>query len=213
MLSDLGRYNDSEAALSSIGHNDANQSSIAAGIDRVRAESLLDRQQFRQAYDLALRAAKANPTPEIERVLVLSEDSLGQKAKARDDARKLVAEAERLSHQNGNSRLIADADLTLATVLADTSPAEAHTLAQSALDFYSRNNLEDSQWRADYLLASIAAHQKDPTAAQAFAKKALDILGELEHTWPSQDFNSYRSRPDTRKAIRDLNALLPPRKA
>jgi hypothetical protein len=184
---------------------------IAAGIDHTRAQMRLSQERFDEAYSITLRMSRSiadlppDAVLEIERIQALSENGLRHTEKAKIDLDRLLRQAQ----SESDRQLAAEVSLTQAIVLERSDPAHARASANAALDHYSHTGQRLSQWVACYELARIAGLQKDSAGEHAYAKQALDILGGIEQTWGSPIFDSYSSRPDIHRALRELKAVTP----
>jgi serine/threonine protein kinase/Tfp pilus assembly protein PilF len=206
----LGRYDEAEAMLRSIPPERAKPTDVASGIDLVRAEMHLSQLRFREAYDIAARAVRtfsdlpANKVLRFRRVEVVAEAELGRAKDAQFDAEQLLA----LAHSDGDADSIAIADLTQALVFVRAQlPNQAGPLAESARSQFSTTGQAESEWLSLLMLSETSEGQKDSRSTIENAKRSLDILNKIEHTWTSPVFDQYASRPDIRIALRQLSKL------
>jgi hypothetical protein len=81
------------------------------------------------------------------------------------------------------------------------------SLAKGAQAYFASSGKQDSEWRADLCLARSYSRAGDAANAASFRKKALDTLGEFQHTWSNADQQAFAARPDVRAARLELTAL------
>jgi len=206
----LGRYSESEAMLRSIPVADAKRADIAVGIDGTLAEMRLSQERFAEAYRIASDAIhKFGDMPydrllEFQWVEIQSENALGRTEVAKESAQKMLAAAE----NQGDRELIAEAQLAEAVVNTRSAPSDSAVSAEAAKSYFSQSGRKLSKWTACYIRALIAGNQKDAQLQHENAQQALDILSGIEQTWGSPVFNTYSSRPDIHRALRELKTVI-----
>jgi hypothetical protein len=93
--------------------------------------------------------------------------------------------------------------------LAAGSPREATPLAETARQFFSGSQQKESEWRSLLYLAEASGDSGDAVSAAKYAKKALDILSDLENNWGNRAYQLYVGRPDIQLARQELSKLAP----
>ena len=86
-------------------------------------------------------------------------------------------------------------------------PDQALPLAQAANRYFSSKGEKESEWLSLYYIAKASKAAGDVTGSSTNAKKALDILDELEHTWSPPTYHQYITRPDHQLALRELTSF------
>ncbi len=207
-LASLGRYSEARRLLDSLTHNEKIQNAVLlAGI---QAAALLNQNRFADAMRVAeagLRKTSAlTPVESIElRIdLGIAQAELGAAQQARQSCQLALAAAQRQSNPSN----VAEASVCAARAsLAAKSPAEARSLAESALQFFASSQQMSSEWQSLLILAKSCSKSGDASSAATYAKKALDIFNNLENNWGSTTYKLYLTRPDATQARRELRQL------
>jgi tetratricopeptide (TPR) repeat protein len=209
----LGRYGEAEDMMRSIPADVAIRSDIASGIDVARAEMLLSERRFADALNTSRHAlGKFTDMPphkiaDLEHVEILAEAELGYTKQAQTDAQGLLA----LGRKASDEELIAEAGTVQAIVdLRAHLPDQARSAAEAANRYYSSKGEEESLWRSLLYVAKACKASGDVMSSSTNAKKALDILSQLEQNWSPAIYRQYAIRPDNHNAFQELTKLSKP---
>jgi hypothetical protein len=126
---------------------------------------------------------------------------LGESRSASDDVSELTKWAE----EGGDEQTANDIKLVQAENYRKTgSPQAAEPLVESARHYFSNSGKKESEWLSLLELARVLRSLGKIQESKVSAQLALDILWELEHTWPAADYRSYSARPDNKAALLEL---------
>jgi hypothetical protein len=132
-----------------------------------------------------------------------AEVNSGQLKKASDDISELAAWAQK----EGDEEAATNIKLIQAEIYRKAfSPQSAEPLVDSARRYYASFGKKESEWLSLLEQARVYRSLGKTQECQASAERALAILLELEHTWPSPDYRSYITRPDNKSAQKELIA-------
>lgn len=203
----LGRYSEAETMLARASSGPDHRMDLARSIAAIRARMELSRERFHDAIAVSRRAREAYTgfTPDQMIDLQISEAAaearLGNIDRAEQETEHLLAFAT----NTGRPALVAEAQLVGAEIyLWLRSPQKAIELAGVANQYASSKGLKESQWLNLSVLAGAHKQLGDNSASESNAKKAIDILNNLEQSWGSSVFHLYSTRPDHKSALRDL---------
>jgi serine/threonine protein kinase len=206
----LGRYGEAEEMLSAIPAEDKKRIDIASALDLTEAQMRLSQRRYSEALSISRRALNTfaelpmAKIADFESVESLVEAELGQSKQAQNDAQQLLA----LAHKQSDEGLIAEAQMTLAVVnLQSHLPEQALAMAAAANAYFSSKGEKESEWLSLFYMAKAYKATGDITSSSTNAKKALDIIGEIEHAWNPPAFYQYSTRPDNQLAVRELIIL------
>ena len=207
----LGRYSEARQMIDSIPPEKRKLPTNAVLLDYVSAGMALSQRRFKEALDLAqhaLRAAAPSTPAEIMELQILSgfaQAESGALKQAQQNCKAALDAAQR----GGDRYLSAEAGLCAArSYIAAGSPREAMPLADAALQFFSSSQQKESEWRSLLFLAEASRDSGDAASAEKYAKKALDILSNLENNWGNSTYQVYVSRPDVQLARQELSKLV-----
>ena len=110
----------------------------------------------------------------------------------------------------GDPRLIANAQLALAEVQLSTGDA-SNGLASvlQAQKTLARLGNRHSEWRAWLIAAQASRRQQDEAKAAEYSAHAAELLKSMERILGANEYGNYLSRPDVRRARKQLDELLP----
>ena len=206
----LGRYREAEAALSSISHEEAKKSDIAAAIDRIRASMLLTQLRFDKARVLANHARQtykdltSSDLMDLGYIIIVADLETGRVREAESESQALT----QLAHSE-RGELGAEANYLRALLdLRENSPARALQEAEAAQEYFTNKHQGESAWKSQACIAKAEQQSGNRAAAVLSAKKALDMLQSLQQNWNSASFEQYRARPDIQTALSQLQQLI-----
>lgn len=184
---------------------------LAPALDIFSAEMELSRRNLARAREHVLRTTGVGQSEDKEAVIE-SKRLLGLvtvlSGENRDEGVRLCKESSDLAVATNHPRLISRSQLSLAEVmLASGNPEQARETALQAYATYSRAKQLDSEWRALLLLARASELLGDATKKQEYVLKAKDVLSNLAHSWASEFYKSYSTRPDIAASIKLLGKL------
>lgn len=117
--------------------------------------------------------------------------------------------AVRWARQSEDQRLLAEALLAAAQVrLAGRDAAPALAAAQQAQAIFARLNNPEAEWRACLIAARAAALTNDQAQAYQAALHAEADRTRLQQKWDAPAYQSYLTRPDIQRQLRQLETLL-----
>ncbi len=124
-------------------------------------------------------------------------------------ARQLCLESVKEARNLTDQRLLADSLLALSQIDAlNANWAESVSGATEARELYSRQERPESEWRAWLILARARQAIGTPLEAKQSALAASEKLKYLLQQWGDTSYNRYRTRPDIRLQLAQLDALL-----
>ena len=212
VLWELGRYAEAGQMIDSIPPENRKLPANAALVEYVSAGMSLSQRRFKESLGLAQHALKAGvaSTPaEVMELQILSgfaQAELGALNQAQQSCQAALDSAQR----RGDRYMSAEAGLCAArSYLAAGSPREATPLAETARQFFSGSQQKESEWRSLLYLAEASGDSGDAVSAAKYAKKALDILSDLENNWGNRAYQLYVGRPDIQLARQELSKLAP----
>jgi serine/threonine protein kinase/Tfp pilus assembly protein PilF len=123
--------------------------------------------------------------------------------------KQVAAQALGMAKERNDPAQLAQAQLVLAeaALLAGDRLAASSNAKQAAETFGSLEQ-QESQWRALLIAAQALENTGDKNMAREYAMRAKDTLAKLEQRWGSENFNSYRRRPDVQRLQKQLDQLL-----
>jgi serine/threonine protein kinase/predicted negative regulator of RcsB-dependent stress response len=202
----LGRYPESAVMLRLASVNPL----LLTGVGQQSVESLLSRQKYKSSLDLAHQVIDKNPDMPADSKQKLEKD-----------------EAIAQSHLDMNKQALAGLGTSIAPNPPNANPADsaqdkliaaeiylrmgmthqAHDAALAALGYFASAEQWDSELRSACLAAAAAQALKDEASYQSSAKKIVDILTELRHTWGPESFQTYLARPDIRALTQHIPGI------
>jgi tetratricopeptide (TPR) repeat protein len=193
-LFQIGHYNESDSALDSLSATPERQAEAADE----RFNSLVTRQQFKQAQNVADFALQKYPGMDSDTKSELKWDELvahSHLTKGKEAIHALQAYAALLPADDPAD--VWDRKLTIADAeLAAEQPNEARQLAIAANDYFAGSARPESQLRSALIAAAAANQLGDQSGSQTYRNKAVDILTGLKQTWGPDPLQSYLTRPD-----------------
>ena len=207
----LGRDREADEALSSISHEAAAKSDIAAGIDRIRASMLLTQLRFDKARAIASHARRtykdlaSSDLMDLGDIVFTAELGTGQVSDARSESQALL----QLAHRDGRAELVALSNYLLALFdLRANAPSQALQEAEAAQAYFADKQKKESSWRSQVILAKAEQEIGNHAGAAQSAKKALDMLQDLQQNWDSLSVQHYQGRLDIQDTVRQLQQLI-----
>lgn len=206
----LGRYSEAEEMLASLPTQTATRSDIASSSELIRAQMRLSERRFRDALDLSRDAlTRFHNIPlgqiaDLRQVEIMSEVELGRTKEAQKDALQFAA----LGREQSDEALIAESNMTMAVVdLHARLLDQSLMMAEVANEYFSSKGQRESEWLCSFYAAEAYKGLGNVTNSSIDAKKALDILRELEQTWSPPTYRQYVARPDYQVIFRELYRL------
>jgi tetratricopeptide (TPR) repeat protein/tRNA A-37 threonylcarbamoyl transferase component Bud32 len=204
----LGQYSEAVGMLATIPAAAKSHSGFARALEANRARMELSREHFHDALTISREARQkftdisAEDMADFEIAESIAEVHLGSS----DDAKKRVEELVASAVRTGRPGLIAQAHLAAAEVyLRSHLPKMAIPMAEAANQYAASKGLRESEWVSLSYLVDAYKQSGDDLASKANAKKAIDILHDLEKSWGSSVFQLYAARPDHKSALAALN--------
>lgn len=203
ILIKLGRFGDAEALLAPSGRFE----SLKLWTGKVRSDKFLAQANYPGVVALTTSMLKSYPDmnadnkQEFQLQRAVAEAHLHSSAHALDDLRNSYPSDASSNGPDPPEFALQAAEVELLT--GDAQQARKHAI--KAEQYFASGAQLDSDLRANLLAASASKALNDSAAYSHFAKKSVDILVSLEHTWGPQAFRTYLSRPD----LRALTRLLP----
>jgi serine/threonine protein kinase len=198
----LGRYSDSDALLQPTPPNDV----LGATMSEIRIESLLSREEYKQALSYSDAAVSRYPKMSSAARQEIAWDRAIAEAHLKM-TNQALAEIEELKRQQPDNpaeaaqRRMETAEISLKAGLSQ----QAHDEAARAAEYFAGAGQLSSELKSVCLAAAAAQDLKDPTEFNLNSKKAVDIVTQIQQTWNPQFSQTYLSRPD----IRTLLARIP----
>jgi len=194
----LGRYSDSDALLQGTPPNDV----LGATMSEIRTESLLSREEYKQALSYSDAAISRYPKmssavrQEIEWNRAIAEAHLKM-------TNQVLAEIEELKRQQpDNPAQAAQRQMEIAEINLNAGLApQAHDDAAKAAAYFAGTGQLDSELRSVCLVAAASETLRDPAELNLNSKKTVDIFAQIQQTWSPQFSQTYLSRPDIRRCL------------
>jgi serine/threonine protein kinase/Tfp pilus assembly protein PilF len=211
----LGRYSDARAAFTEAeaiaAKPDAGYKGLVAWLHLTRAQMALSERRFNDAITESQEVLRIAGTQYKENA-VQAKSTLGLAklySVSRREGKELCQQALQTASVSPGPALVAGTQLTTAEALLENGDAEgASRYALQAAEFFERSGQQDSGWRA-LLIASRASRLKnDREKASEYASRAARVLGSLQQTWGTENYNSYLNRPDIQEYRKQLEAVL-----
>jgi tetratricopeptide (TPR) repeat protein len=206
----LGRYAEARQMIDSIPPDKRKLPTNAALLERVSADMTLSQRRFKESLGLSQHALKAGTTAaptEVMELQILSGFAQAESG-ALDQAQQSCQAALDSAQRRGDRYMSAEAGLCAArSYIAAGSPREATPLAATARQFFSGSQQKESEWRSLLYLAEASKDSGDAASAAKYAKKALDILSDVENNWGNRAYQLYVGRPDIQLARQELSKL------
>ncbi len=121
---------------------------------------------------------------------------------------KVSEEALALARQLNDPFELARAQLAVArTALLAGDSRSASNNALQAAEVFTRLDQPASAWHALILAAQASQNLNDTNTAREYALRAQQMLSKLEQRWGAENFNSYMSRPDVQRSMKQLVLL------
>jgi serine/threonine protein kinase len=137
-------------------------------------------------------------------VIGLAQSYSGATAAGKQAAKEAVGIATQLN----DSSQLATAQLALAeTLLLAGDSREASENALQAQQTFSRLGKAESELRSLSIAAQASQKLGDKLHAREYAMQARETLSKLEQRWGSEYFNSYLTRPDVQRFLKQLSQL------
>lgn len=207
----LGRYDDAELALKQIPDTLRKRADITLYINGEIVPMRLSQGRYRESIAVSQAALKTTSGLSVEQIAgfrqvsALAEGRLGETRSAHVEADALL----KIGMEHSDEEIISQAELVNAELfLSENHPEKAWPLLEASNQYFSKTGMKESQWRSFFLLAEAASASGDTVACSRNAKKALDILNNLEQSWGSSTFALYSSRPDHRREVQQLSNIL-----
>jgi tetratricopeptide (TPR) repeat protein len=195
----LGRYREAEQFLDRVGEKSTRAVALEAG--RIRAEMALSRRDFTAAAERCrsiLAESGLSSDMAVDARLALGRARLA--SGSRPDGSAAIAEAAALALKSGNARLIAESRLAQAE--ASVSAGDGSKCledAQAARQFFAQAGNLEREWHC-WLAAG--------RASRDYVPKAAETIAQLQQKWDSDNYASYRKRPDIQSELAQLEKLL-----
>lgn len=197
----LGRYGEAEPLVERVAAQ--NPSSLAADVERLRAEMALSRRQFAEAVRrsrAALTGSGLNNDFQVEMKLVLGRALMASGARAEGAA--AIGDGAALAAKGANPRLAGEAALAQAEAL-ETAGDHGRSLEDAVVaqqTFAGAGNLE-REWHC-WLAAARASRSRQ------HAERAAETIAQLRQKWDPESYASYATRPDIQSDRAQLQKLL-----
>ena len=201
ILCQLGRYEETNAALNQAEGLAVKHNSLSPGINLIRAKKALSERYFDNAVKIAQQIIVENKTGKIDitietkLILALSYVQSGQKSQAK----KIISEVLAVAVKNEDSRIVAFAYLVNAEILLENNQApEALESAIKAQEMFHQFGKVSFEWRAWLLICLAQKQLQNNTAANQAAASANAFFSTLSQKWKNEDFKSYSERNDVK---------------
>ncbi|MDQ3653252.1 MAG: protein kinase [Acidobacteriota bacterium] len=215
MLWRLGRYKESQEALDkafSIANlPDESYRRRLPRVYLIKALMMLSRRRLAEAAELsrqAIRLAGAedrNTLVEAKYTLGITQALTG----ATNEGKQMCLEAVAMAKSIDDARLMSSASLSLAEVLIEGGDSrQALTTALELRERFERADQQDSLWHMWRIAAYASYKAGDAAQARVYAANALDVLSKLQPKWGTENYNSFRARPDVQLHLKELDKLL-----
>jgi hypothetical protein len=123
-------------------------------------------------------------------------------------ARQTASEAVALAKSLNDPAQLANAQLALAEVLANSGDfIAASSNALDAQGVFAKLGRPASEWRALLVQARASQNSGDKSRAAEYAVRTKDLLSRLEQRWGTENFNSYLGRPDVQRYRKQLDQV------
>ncbi|HEY0728537.1 MAG TPA: tetratricopeptide repeat protein, partial [Pyrinomonadaceae bacterium] len=185
---------------------------LLAWVHLFRAQMALSEFRYSEAVAESRKASALGGVQQKDfSVLVSSTYGLAELHSGTSDAGVVKCiKAFDISNRAGAPRLIANAQLALAEALLATGDvANALTSALRAQQIFARLGSRHSEWRAWLIAAQASRRQQDETKVDEYATRASGLLTAFEKALGASEYNSYLSRPDVQRYLKQLDELLP----
>ncbi len=210
VLARLGQYEKAESTLGEIPPEVAQRPRIEYLIHLTRARMLASKNDFVGALRegrLGMADGKNLPPASLAALAVVAGGAAAQ-AREIQVAQSLCQEAYDQAEQAMAPEAVAQAELCKASALLSAgSTARGLPLAESASQFFSTSDQQESEWRSLLCLSKLRAAEGDRSAAEQSASAALTILAQDERELGSS-FPRYMRRPDVAAARKELAGLI-----
>jgi hypothetical protein len=138
-------------------------------------------------------------------IVFTAELGTGQVSDARSESQALL----QLAHRDGRADLVALSNYLLALFdLRANAPSQALQEAEAAQAYFADKQKKESSWRSQVILAKAEQEIGNHAGAAQSAKKALDMLQDLQQNWDSLSVQHYQGRLDIQDTVRQLQQLI-----
>lgn len=210
----LGRYSEARAAFTEAeaiaAKPDAGYKGLVAWLHLTRAQMALSERRFDDAITESQEVLRIAGTQYNENA-VQAKSTLGLAklySVSRREGKELCRQALQTTSVSPGPALVAGTQLTTAEALFENGDAEgASRYALQAAEFFERSGQQDSWWRALLIASRASRFKNDLESASEYASRAARVLGALQQTWGTENYNSYLNRPDIQEYRKQLEAV------
>lgn len=197
----LGRYGEAEPLVERVTAQSSR--SIAADVERLRAEMSLSRRQFAEAARrcrAALAESGLNNDLQVEMKLVLGRALLA--SGSRSEGAAAIGDGAALAAKGANPRLAGEAALAQAEALEATGDhARSLASALTAQQIFSQAGNLEREWHCRLAAARASGSHEQ-------AEQAAETIAQLRQKWDPESYASYARRPDIQSDRARLQTLL-----